>query len=95
MLTPRFPTLAALALTAVLGTTVSLAFAQDAGKPAGTPDKGMMGGRGDGMMEMMKGVDPAEMKRMVENCNRMMESMMQNMPMAPSAPAAPAPDKKG
>jgi hypothetical protein len=35
------------------------------------------------------------MKRMVENCNRMMESMMQNMPMAPSAPAAPAPDKKG
>jgi hypothetical protein len=46
MLNPRFPTLAALALTAVLSTTVPLAFAQDAGKPAATPEMGMMGGRG-------------------------------------------------
>ena len=95
MLKPNIPTLAALVLSAAVAATASIALAQEGGKPAGAPDKGMMGGRGDGMMEMMKGVDPAEMKRMVENCNRMMESMMQNMPMAPSAPAAPAPDKKG
>jgi len=95
MLKPNIPTLAALVLSAAVAGAASIALAQEGGKPAGTPDKGMMGGREGGMMEMMKGVDPAEMKRMVENCNRMMESMMQNMPMAPSAPAAPAPDKKG
>jgi hypothetical protein len=95
MLKPNIPTLAVLVLSAALAATASIALAQESGKPAGTPDKGMMGGRGDGMMEMMKGVDPAEMKRMVENCNRMMESMMQNMPTAPNAPATPPPDKKG
>ena len=96
MLKPRFPTLVALALSAALGTTVSLAFAQDAGKPAATPDTGMMGHRGGGMMGMMSGVDSAEMKRMVENCNRMMESMMRDQPTNPAVPpAAPKPDTKG
>jgi hypothetical protein len=89
-------TLVALALSVVFGTTVSLAFAQDAGKPAATPDTGMMGGRGGGMMGMMSGVDPAEMKRMVENCNRMMESMMRDQPTTPPVPpAAPQPEPKG
>ena len=64
---------------------------KEAGKPAGTSDTGTMGGRGGGMMQMMNGVDPARMKRMVENCNRMMESI----PMRPSAPAAATPEKKG
>jgi hypothetical protein len=44
---------------------------------------GMMGNRGGGMMGMMMGVDPVQMKRMVENCNRMMESIMQTMPTTP------------
>jgi hypothetical protein len=39
-------------------------------------------------MGMMNSVDPAQMRRMVENCNRMMEGMMQNMP------ATPEPDKR-
>jgi hypothetical protein len=32
---------------------------------------------------------------MVENCNRMMESMTQMMPTAPAAPITPEPEKKG
>ncbi len=96
MLKPRSPTLVALALSVVFGTTVSLAFAQDAGKPAATPGTGMMGGRGGGMKGMMSGVDPTEMRRMVENCNRMMESMMRDQPTTPpDSPAAPQPDTKG
>jgi hypothetical protein len=82
MLKPNIPTLAALVLSTAIAAT-PIAFAQQGGKPARTPDKGMM--------EMM-----TEMKRMVANCNQtmermnqMMESMMKNMPMAPSAPAAP------
>jgi periplasmic protein CpxP/Spy len=48
------------------------------------------------MMGMMGGVDPVEMKRMVENCNRMMESMMRDQPTTPPVPpAAPQPDTKG
>ena len=88
-------TAAAVALTLSLGTAVSIASAQEPGKPTGQPESGMMGGqsgmmgnRGGGMMGMMNGVDPAQMKRMVENCNRMMEGMMQNMPAA-------GPEKKG
>jgi hypothetical protein len=52
-------------------------------------------GNDEGMMGMMKGVDPAQMKHMVENCNRMMESMVQSMPTAPTAPATPETEKKG
>jgi hypothetical protein len=43
----------------------------------------MMGEQGHGMMGSM---DHAQMQRMMENCNRMMESHMQK---------APVPDKKG
>jgi hypothetical protein len=49
---------------------------------------GMMGG---GMMGMMGG-DPAQMNRMMENCNRMMETWLQEHP---PAPGHVAPDKKG
>ena len=104
MLKSKLLTTIAVALSLTLGTAASIATAQEAGKP-GTgmmgSHSGMMGGRkgmmgnNDGMMGMMKGVDPAQMKRMVENCNRMMESMAQNMPSAPIAPATPEPEKKG
>ena len=46
---------------------------------------GMMGG---GMMGMT-GMDPAQMSRMVENCNRMMGAMLQQGPASPDAPTAP------
>ena len=82
-------TVTAVALSLGLGTAASIAAAQQPGKQTGKPDTGMMGNRGGGMMGMMKGVDPAQMKRMVENCNRMMEGMMQNIP------ATPGPEKKG
>jgi hypothetical protein len=96
MLKPKLLTVTAVVLSLSLGTVASIAAAQESGKQTGKPHTGMMGGksgmmgdRGDGMMGMMKGVDPAQMRRMVENCNRMMESMMQNMP------ATPGPEKKG
>jgi hypothetical protein len=81
MLKPKLLTVTAVVLSLSLGTVASIAAAQESGKQTGKPHTGMMG--------MMKGVDPAQMRRMVENCNRMMESMMQNMP------ATPGPEKKG
>jgi hypothetical protein len=96
MLKRKLLTATAVALTLSIGTIASIAVAQEPGKQTGKPHTGMMGGqsammgdRGGGMMGMMNGVDPAQMKRIVENCNRMMEGMMQNMP------ATPAPEKKG
>lgn len=55
------------------------------------PGQGMMGGM-MGMMNMMGQMDPAQMNRMMENCNAMMGSMM-GPPSGPgtSPPAAPAP----
>ena len=104
MMTAKLLTTIAIATTLTLGAAASIAAAQEAGKP----DTGMMGshngmiggrngttGNRGGMMGMMKGVDPAQMQHMVENCNRMMESMVQNMPAAPAAPATPEPEKKG
>ena len=82
-------TTTALVLTLSLGAIGSIATAQESDKQSGKPETGMMGGRHGGMMGMMNGTDPAQMKRMVENCNRMMESMMQDMP------ATPGPEKKG
>ena len=84
---------AAVALTLSLGSAASIALAQQPGGQTGKPETGMMGGQ-SGMMGnhgggMMGGLDPAQMKRMVENCNRMMESMMQ------TTPATPGPEKKG
>jgi hypothetical protein len=85
----------ALVLTLSTGTIASIAVAQEPGKQTGKPhtgmmdgQSGMMGDRGGGMMGMMNDVDPAQMKRMVENCNQMMEGMMQHMP------ATPGPEKK-
>jgi len=43
------------------------------------------------MQRMMENPEmAAEMKRMMENCNKMMESMMQQQPAPP-----PEPEKKG
>ncbi len=76
---PIICTLAILVVIATIAATAQIALAQQGGKPAATPDKGMP--------EMM-----TEMKTMVANCNQMMEGMnkmMKSMPMAPNAPAAP------
>ena len=89
MLNLKILTTTALVLTLSLGAIGSIATAQEPDKQSGKPETGMMGGRHGGMMGMMNGADPAQMKRMVENCNRMMESMMQDMP------ATPGPEKKG
>jgi hypothetical protein len=96
MLKPKSLTATAVALILSLGIVASIAVAQEPDKQTGKPDTGMMGGQtgmmgdhGGGMMGMMNGGDPAQMKRMVENCNRMMESMMQDMP------RTPRPEKNG
>lgn len=79
----RFMAVTAIGLMAV----GSAAFAQDNGvvpAPNGNAaPPAMIGKQGHGMMGSM---DHAQMQRMMENCNRMMESQMQK---------APAPDKKG
>ena len=80
---------AAVLLATVLGVGVSVAQGNQAPvtqAPAQqqAPDQGMMG-RG-GMMGhggMMGQMDPEQMNRMMENCNRMMEGM-QRSPSAPS-----------
>jgi len=95
MLKTKLLTATAVALSLSLGMAASIAVAQEPGKPTGKSNTGMMGGQsgmmGDrgGMMGMMNAVDPVQMKRMVENRNRMMEGMMQKMP------ATPGPEKKG
>jgi hypothetical protein len=91
----------AVALSLTIGTAASIATAQEAGTGMMGSHSGMMGshngmmGNHGGMMGMMKGVDSAQMKHMVENCNQIMESMVQNMPTAPTAPATPETEKKG
>jgi hypothetical protein len=104
MMRTKLLTTIALALSLTIGTAASIATAQEAGKPdtgmmgshSGMMEgrNGMMGNRG-GMMEMMKGIDPTQMKHMVENCNKMMERMVQNMPTVPTAPVTPETDKRG
>jgi hypothetical protein len=97
MLNSKLLTAAVIALSLSFGAVFSIASALEPGKPTSQPETGMMGGqpgmmgnRG-GMMGMMNAVDPGQMKRMVENCNRMMESMMQTAPDAlPNTP-----EKKG
>jgi hypothetical protein len=96
MLKAKLLTATIVVLSLSVGTVASIAVAQEPGKQAGKPHTGMMGGqsgmmgdRGGGMMGMMNGVDPAQMRRMVEDCNRMMDGMTQNMP------ATPGPEKKG
>jgi hypothetical protein len=82
-------TTAALAGSVALATAV---FAQGAAPPAPPSDQGgqgMMSGRGG-----TSGMMPAnsEMTRMMDNCNRMMESAMQR---APSSGTATPPGQKG
>jgi hypothetical protein len=86
MLKPKLLTATAVALTLSLGTAASVAGAQQSGDQTGKPETGMIGGqsgmmgnRGGGMMGMMMGADPVQMKRMVENCNRVMDGMMQTI----------------
>lgn len=55
----------------------------------GQSGQGMMGG---GMMGMMGQMDPAQMTRMMENCNKMMEGM--NRGSGGSGHAAPAPGQQ-
>ena len=69
-----------LAVTAILGglTTMTTAFAEEnrpSSQPSGT--QGMMGGHGGmtGMMGQMSADQMQQMTRMVDNRNRMMESM--------------------
>jgi hypothetical protein len=85
MLNPKLLTVAVLAASLTFGAAVSIGAAQEAANPAAQPNAGMMG---SGMMGM------GEMHRMMENCNRMMESMMQRMPSTPAAPSANSPEKK-
>ncbi|HEX4571500.1 MAG TPA: hypothetical protein VH184_13805 [Dongiaceae bacterium] len=81
------------AATAVFGalTAATTAFAQGGTSPS--PSHGAMpmtNGQG-GMMNMMGQMNPDQMKQMtsmVENCNRMMESMT-NMPAKPDKEPAP------
>jgi hypothetical protein len=84
----------ALVLGLSLITAVSIAAEQLSGNQAGQPESGIMGNRSADMMGMM-GVDTAQMNRMIENCNRIMQSTLQPSPNPSSAPAMPTPGKKG
>ncbi len=91
-------TLAA-ALAIALGGAVAFAHGSPTQAPqaqAPMPGQDMM--QGGGMMArggMMGGMDAAQMDRMMENCNRMMESRMQGGQQTPGAPGSPTPDKRG
>lgn len=64
--------------TAGLMTTTPIVWAEDAQKPPAASDHGMMGGDGQnmqGMMDMM-----GQMSKMMDNCNRMMESKTNGAP---------------
>jgi len=85
------------AATAVFGAlaTATAAFAQGGTPSPQSPGIMPMAGDQGGMMNMMGQMNPDQMKqmtRMVENCNRMMESMMT----APEKPnKEPAPGSHG
>ena len=88
------------AATALLGgfLAAQVAFAQQGttappsgGAPQAQPGQGTMGGM-MGMMNMMGQMDPAQMNRMMESCNKMMEGM--NQAPGGSGPATPAPSQR-
>jgi len=85
------------AATAVFGglATATAAFAQSGTPSLHSPAAIPMAGDQGGMMNMMGQMNPDQMKQMtqiVENCNRMMESMMT----APEKPnREPAPGSHG
>ena len=72
-----------LAATAILGglTTMTTAFAEES-RPSSPPP------RAQGMMGQMSTDQMQQMTRMVDNCNRMMESM-NNAPTRPDGQKAP------
>jgi hypothetical protein len=81
------------ATTAVFGAlaTATTAFAQGGMPSPQSPGTMPMAGGQGGMMDMMGQMNPDQMKqmtRMVENCNRMMESMM-TAPEKPNKEPAP------
>ena len=81
------------AATAVFGAlaTATTAFAQNGTSPSSSPRAMSMTNDQGGMMNMMGQMNPDQMKqmtRMVENCNRMMESMM-TAPEKPNRELAP------
>ena len=82
-----------LAAAAILSglTTMTTAFAEESHPSAQPPGaQGMMGDRGGmmGMMGQMSTDHMQQMSRMVDNCNRMMESMS-NTPAGPDHRTAP------
>lgn len=91
MTTKRIPMAAAAALLAVtLGATVAFAQSHQAPAPqqAPMPGKDMM--MGQGAMDHGNMMDMAQMKTMMGNCNRMMESM-QHSPSGAQGTSAPVP----
>jgi hypothetical protein len=78
----------------ILGGTLIAGMAAASAEPATGPstnsDKGMMGGmmQGGGMMPMMQ-----EMSKMMENCNKMMQTMMDRQNQGGSGQQNP--DKRG
>ena len=71
------------------GLALSTSYAQDQQKPV--PEVAPSGHDMTGNTEMTAHPEmAAQMVRMMENCNKMMESMMQHQP-----PVAAAPEKKG
>ncbi|WP_431269242.1 hypothetical protein [Dankookia sp. P2] len=79
-------TTAAVLLATTLGTAAALAQGSQsqtpqAPAPQNAPDQGMMGQGGMmGHGGMMGQMDPTQMNRMMENCNRMMEGMQRSPP---------------
>ena len=59
----------------------------------GQSGQGMMGGI-MGMMNMMGQMDPAQMSRMMDNCNKMMEGMNRAPDGSGPSPPAPAPNPR-
>ena len=82
-----------IAATAVFGAlaTATVAFAQGGTPSPQSPGTMPMAGDQGGMMNMMGQMNPDQMRqmsRMIENCNRMMESMM-TAPEKPNRELAP------
>ena len=89
MTTKRIPVAATVLLATALGAGTSLAQgnqtqAPQAPAPQHARDQGMMGHGG-----MMGQMDQAQMNRMMENCNRMMEGMQRS----PSVPQGAQPGR--
>ena len=78
------------AAAGVLAQTAQPAPAPNVGQQQAPSEKGEMQGMQGmmGMMNMMSQMDPAQMKQMMENCNKMMEGRV-----SPSQPSGADPRK--